>query len=61
MSLERGLRSDCEKIISTALQNCNSIYYSMGHKGQPESGARKIKFLVVDFESVLEHNNTFYA
>jgi hypothetical protein len=40
MSLERGLRSECE--ISTTIQNCNSIYYSMGHMGQPEFGPRKI-------------------
>jgi hypothetical protein len=61
MSLERGSRSDCEKIISTTIQNCYSIYYSMGHMGQPEFGPRKIKFLVGDFELVLEHNSIFYA
>lgn len=50
-----------KNIISTTIQNCNSIYYSMGHMGQPEFGPRKIKFLVADFELVIEHNNIFSA
>lgn len=47
------MRSQCEKMISTRIGNCNKIYIHWARWARPEFGQRKSKFELEDLDFIL--------